>query len=75
MNDINLFQVNLIFPVIFLCVVMFLIVLTARQNPVETGISALILMAGIPLYWVGFKWKKPIILLDLLGENKKDKLF
>jgi hypothetical protein len=37
----------------------FLLALTLHQNPVETVIGLLIIMTGIPLYWIGVKWKKP----------------
>jgi len=36
-----------------------LLALTLYQNPIETVIGLLIIMIGIPLYWIGVKWKKP----------------
>lgn len=50
---------------------MLLIALTCYQNPKETLVAFLFLIAGIPVYYIGIVWKnKPKAYLDI-SSNKK----
>jgi hypothetical protein len=62
-------KVNIVFPIIFSLVMFFLIALTFHQHPVDSGISVLILIAGVPLYCFGVLWKnKPDRLNKMMGK-------
>ncbi|RNA36723.1 Y+L amino acid transporter 2 [Brachionus plicatilis] len=65
-NAIRPIKVNLIFPIIFLIVCFFLLLLTLIQNPKEVLKSFLFVSTGIPVYFICIKWKtKPIIIAEL----------
>uniref|UniRef100_T1J266 Amino acid permease/ SLC12A domain-containing protein n=1 Tax=Strigamia maritima TaxID=126957 RepID=T1J266_STRMM len=58
-------KVNLIFPAFFLCCCSFLLILPALAKPKETGIGALITLAGIPVYYL-IQWKsKPKVVINM----------
>lgn len=63
---ITLLKVNLIFPIIFLCVCFFLLLLTLIQNPTEVVKSFFFIATGIPVYYTCIKWKsKPKVINKL----------
>jgi L-type amino acid transporter 5 len=52
---------------VFLIVCAFIIILTFKENPVESTIGLLIVLAGVPIYCIGVLWKnKPKRLLDFM---------
>ncbi|XP_067135969.1 Y+L amino acid transporter 2-like [Centruroides vittatus] len=60
-------KVNILIPVIFLLVCMFLVVLPFYVSPLETGVGIGITLTGIPVYFLGIYWKnKPPFLQKLL---------
>lgn len=51
------FQVNLFFPITFVIICAFLIIVPVYVAPYECGMGLLITLAGIPIYYVGVQWK------------------
>ncbi|CAF0937698.1 unnamed protein product [Brachionus calyciflorus] len=51
-------KVNLIFPVLFLIVCLFLLVLTLYQFPNEVFFGLLLVISGVPIYYLTIVWKK-----------------
>lgn len=62
-------KVNLIFPIIFSIVCLFLIILTFQQNPTESIIGMAILLMGVPLYCIGVLWKNKPESLNKFMDN------
>lgn len=52
-------KVNLFYPITFLIVCFFIILMTLYQIPVESFMCIAVLALGIPVYFLGVKWKKP----------------
>lgn len=52
-------RVNLFYPITFLIVCFFIILMTLYQIPMESLGCLIVLAAGIPVYLVGVKWEKP----------------
>lgn len=62
-------KVNIILPIFFFVVCSFLVLLPVVEKPVETGISALITLTGIPVYLVTIAWKnKPALYNKINGK-------
>ncbi|XP_022246074.1 large neutral amino acids transporter small subunit 1-like isoform X4 [Limulus polyphemus] len=61
-------KVNLALPVSFLVICAFLVFLPFYVNPWETGIGAIIMLSGIPVYFLTIYWKnKPKWYKRLIG--------
>lgn len=59
-------KVNILIPIIFLLVCMFLVILPFYVSPLETGVGIAITLTGIPVYYISIYWKnKPLFLTDL----------
>lgn len=59
-------KVNLFFPITFLVVCLFIILMTLYQIPIESFVCLAIMAAGVPVYFVGVKWQKPKSIQDKL---------
>ena len=62
-------KVNLILPIFFFVVCTFLVLLPVFEKPVETGISALITLTGIPVYLATIAWKNKPALYNKINGN------
>ncbi len=62
-------QVNLVFPVLFMLVNLFLLVVPIYTSPADTGVGLLICLSAVPVYWVGICWEnKPRKFVRIFGE-------
>lgn len=61
-------KVNLFYPVVFLIVCFFIILMTLVQIPKESCMSLALLAAGIPVYFIGVKWEKPKSIQNKIGK-------
>lgn len=62
-------QVNLALPVFFILACLFLIAVSFWTTPVECGIGFVIILSGLPVYYLGVQWKnKPKWLLQGICE-------
>ncbi len=52
-------KVNLFYPITFLVVCLFIIIMTFIDIPFESFCCLGVIAAGIPLYYLGVKWDKP----------------
>lgn len=69
-------KVNICLPIFFFVVCTFLVLLPVFEKPVETGISALITLTGIPVYLATIAWKnKPALYNKINGKLAKYALF
>lgn len=60
----------MIWPIVFLIVCLFLVLLPTYTKPVETGIAALITLMGVPVYMVTIYWQnKPRIYKSFIGKK------
>jgi L-type amino acid transporter 8 len=50
-------RVNLFFPIVYVAVSVFLVLLPLYQSPGETLMGVLVISTGIPVYWVFVCWK------------------
>ncbi|XP_054283018.1 Y+L amino acid transporter 2 [Macrosteles quadrilineatus] len=50
-------KVNLAVPVVFLICVLFLVVVPCVSQPYNTLIAVIIILSGIPVYFIGIKWR------------------
>ncbi|XP_053204866.1 Y+L amino acid transporter 2-like [Panonychus citri] len=65
-------KVNLIWPIVFFVVCLFLVLLPTYTKPVETGIAALITLMGIPVYMITIYWQnKPTIYKNFIESVTK----
>ncbi|KAF0301397.1 Large neutral amino acids transporter small subunit 1 [Amphibalanus amphitrite] len=56
---------NIIIPIVFFCVCVFLVAVPLIVQPFNAGMGALIALSGIPVYLIGVKWtNKPKWLLQ-----------
>lgn len=51
-----LFQINLIWPVIYLIFWAFLLIFSLYSEPVVCGIGLAIMLTGVPVYFLGVYW-------------------
>jgi uncharacterized membrane protein AbrB (regulator of aidB expression) len=65
---IKIKKVALFFPITFLIVCLFIILMTFIQIPKESFICLLLMAAGVPVYFLGVKWKKPKSIQSKLGK-------
>jgi amino acid transporter len=61
-------KVNLFYPITFLIVCFFIIAMTLYQIPQESFMCLAVLAAGVPVYYLGVKWKKPESIQKKLGK-------
>lgn len=62
-------RVPIAFPVIFIAASIFLVIFPLIKKPGETGVGALIILTGLPVYWVCVAWKrKPKAVRDFLDD-------
>ncbi|XP_063909553.1 Y+L amino acid transporter 2 [Zophobas morio] len=55
-------RVNLIVPIAFVLICIFLIILPCFEAPIEVGMGALITLSGVPVYYFGVVWQdKPML--------------
>ncbi len=59
-------QVNLAFPVLFMLVNLFLLVVPIYTSPADTGVGLLICLSAVPVYWLGEN--KPRKFVRIFGE-------
>lgn len=62
-------RVNLFYPIAFLIVCFFIIIMTLYQIPMESFMCIAVLAAGVPVYFLGVKWEKPKSIQDKLGKS------
>jgi len=62
-------QVNIIFPIIFFIICLFLVTLPFYVSPWEVGIGLGLIISGIPVYLIFIYWKdKPLWLIRISGK-------
>ena len=62
-------QVNIIFPIIFFIICLFLVTLPFYVSPWEVGIGLGLIISGIPVYLIFIYWKdKPLWLIRTSGK-------
>lgn len=66
-NEPRPIKVNLFFPITFLIVCLFIIVMTFFTIPKDSFLCLCVIFAGIPVYFLGVKWKKPKSIQDKLN--------
>lgn len=60
-------KVNIIVPLIYLLTCSFLVVSSCNQSPTEVGVATLVILSGIPIYYITIH--HPIPLLSRLSQN------
>jgi len=50
-------KVHLVWPIIYTIVTVYLVVLPLYASPWETGIGLLIILTGVPVYWIFVAWE------------------
>jgi hypothetical protein len=66
---ISSIQVNIIFPIIFFIICLFLVTLPFYVSPWEVGIGLALIISGIPVYIIFIYWKdKPLWLIRTSGK-------
>ncbi|KAL5104490.1 Y+L amino acid transporter 2 [Taenia crassiceps] len=51
------FQLPVFFPILFLACDLFILALTIYQQPRESLSNVILMLAAIPIYWLGVSWK------------------
>ncbi|VDK39524.1 unnamed protein product [Taenia asiatica] len=51
------FQLPIFFPILFLACDLFILVLTIYQQPRESLSNVVLMLAAVPIYWLGVSWK------------------
>jgi len=60
-------KVNLIFPIIYIIATIFITIVPMIAKPKETGIGVVIIMTGVPVYFIFVAWKnKPAVVRKFL---------
>jgi Flp pilus assembly protein TadB len=67
-NDNRPIKVPLFYPITFLIACCFIILMTVITTPVDSFLCLAIIAAGIPVYYLGVKWKKPKSIQKKIGE-------
>jgi hypothetical protein len=62
-------KVSLVYPITFLSLCLLIIMMTIYDKPFDSLLCLLILAAGIPVYYIGVKWKKPKEFQDKIGNT------
>ncbi|KAK9510013.1 hypothetical protein O3M35_004888 [Rhynocoris fuscipes] len=60
-------KVNIILPIAFFIICAFLVTLPCYVRPLEVGVGIIIILSGIPVYYVFIYWKSKPPWLDKLG--------
>lgn len=64
-------KVNLLVPIVYVIICLFLIVMPCVEAPYEVGMGALITLSGVPAYYFGVYWKnKPQSFQKFMGNNQ-----
>jgi solute carrier family 7 (L-type amino acid transporter), member 8 len=62
-------KVPMVFPVIYLLATAFVVIVPMVASPVETGIGCLMILTGVPVYFIFVVWKtKPKAFQKAMGE-------
>lgn len=62
-------KVSLIFPITFVLICIFLIIMPCVEAPYEVGMGVSITVSGIPAYYLGVCWKsKPRWFQNIMGK-------
>jgi len=62
-------QVHIIFPIIFFIICLFLVTLPFYVSSWEVGIGLVLIVSGIPVYFIFIYWKnKPLWLIRTSGK-------
>ena len=70
------FQVNLFFPIFFILITVFLIVMPLLSSPFECLMGVVVTLSGIPVYLLAVSWKdKPKAFTNCVGEYWSSLLF
>lgn len=56
-NLVRPIKVNILVPIVFVVICLFLIIMPCVEAPYEVGMGALITLSGVPAYYVGVHWK------------------
>lgn len=60
-------KISIIFPIFYLCIVIFLTIMSLTSSPWECFVSIIVLCSGIPVYAFGVMWKrKPKLFVNTL---------
>jgi len=60
-------KVNLFFPIIYIIATIFITIVPMIAKPKETGIGVVIILTGVPVYFIFFAWKnKPVFIRKFL---------
>jgi len=59
-------KVNLFYPISFLFVCLFIIIMTFIDIPFESTCCLLVIASGVPVYYLGVQWEKPKTIQDKL---------
>ncbi|XP_072751675.1 Y+L amino acid transporter 2 [Anoplolepis gracilipes] len=51
-------KVFLLLPIIFFIICVFLVIFPCYVSPWEVGVGIIIILSGIPMYWIFIDWKK-----------------
>lgn len=62
-------KVNLFFPYMFLALCVFTIVMTLYKTPMDSAICMLVILSGVPVYYLFVKVNKPKSVQDKLGKD------
>ncbi|GJQ72826.1 hypothetical protein Trydic_g1475 [Trypoxylus dichotomus] len=71
-------KVNIIVPIVFVIICLFLILMPCFEAPFEVGMGVLITLSGIPAYYIGVKWTdKPAAFMRTMNKftRMSQKLF
>ena len=69
LNNKNIsFKVNLFFPIAFLLGCIFIIAMTVIITPGDSLLCLVVILAGVPVYYIFVVMKKPKYLKDKIGE-------
>merc|ERR1740128_1347966 len=61
-------KVNLFFPIIYIIATIFITIVPMIAKPKETGIGVVIILTGVPVYFIFVAWKnKPVFIRKFLG--------
>jgi solute carrier family 7 L-type amino acid transporter-like protein len=61
-------KVNLIFPIIYIIATIFITIVPMIAKPKETGIGTVIILSGVPVYFIFVAWKnKPVAIRRFLS--------
>ena len=63
------FQVNLFFPIFFILITIFLIVMPLLSSPFECLMGVVVTLSGIPVYLIAISWQnKPKAFTNVVGK-------